>query len=291
MRFNTGWDGDTEMEDVRIAAAVVPSRVGEVGENLERMEHWCDHAQKKGAALICFPELNITGYTTRRDIRMSAQPLSGAIGTRLINMAQAAQMIVLAGMAECDRVDNIYATHLVVTPDGQIWRYRKLHLAPPEQVEFTSGSNIPVFKKAGMTFGVQLCYDAHFPELSTRMALCGVDVIFIPHASPRDTPEKKFASWMRHLPARAYDNSVYIIACNPCGENGLGLSFAGLAVAIGPSGNVIQGYLENREGVLLVDLKGDELTAVRSHRMRYFLPNRRPEIYTPADIKSGGEKG
>lgn len=271
------------MKDIRIAAVVMSSPVGDIEENLNRMARWCDRAHKKGAALVCFPELNITGYTTRYDIHQVAQSLAGVISTRLLDMAKATNMVILAGMAERDHADRIYATHLVITPQDKIQRYRKLHLAPPEQVELTPGGDLPIFEAAGIKFGIQLCYDAHFPELSTQMALAGAEVIFIPHASPRVTPEKKFASWMRHLPARAYDNSVYLVACNPCGENGLGLSFAGLAVVIGPSGNVIEGYLENREGMLLADLKTADLTAVRSHRMRYFLPNRRPEIYQLAN--------
>lgn len=267
------------MKDIRIAAAITPCPVGEIEENLDRMSRWVDQARREGAALICFPELNITGYTTQPDIRRAARPISGDIQNRLVDMAQAAKIVILAGMAEVGSDGCIYATHLVITPEGEIQRYRKLHLAPPEQIELTAGDQVPIFKAAGIRFGIQLCYDAHFPELSTRMALSGAEVIFIPHASPRVTPEKKFASWMRHLPARAYDNSVYIVACNPCGENGLGLSFAGLGVVIGPSGNVIERYLNGQEGMMLVDLNAADLATVRGHRMRYFLPNRRPEIY------------
>lgn len=267
------------MDDLRIAAAVVAAPVGEIDNNLARMARCCRQAAGQGAKLICFPEMNVTGYTSRTDIYRVAQPLEGAIRVRLTEMAQSNHLTILAGMAERDSNDCIFATHVVASPKGEVRCYRKLHLAPPEQEALTPGDEIPIFQVQGVSFGIQLCYDAHFPELSTQMALAGVDVIFIPHASPRVTPEKKFASWMRHLPARAYDNSVYIIACNPCGENGLGLSFAGLAVAIGPSGNIIEGYLENREGLLVVDLKATELEYVRSHRMRYFLPNRRPEIY------------
>ena len=267
------------MKDIRIAAAIVPCPVGKVDDNLNRMNRWADQAHREGAALICFPELNITGYTTLPDIRRAARPISRDIQKRLVDMARATKTVILAGMAEIGWDDCIYATHLVVTPEGDIQRYRKLHLAPPEQVELTPGEEIPIFEAAGIKFGIQLCYDAHFPELSTRLALSGAEVIFIPHASPRVTPEEKFVSWMRHLPARAYDNSVYIVACNPCGANGLGLTFAGLGAAIGPSGNVIEKYLKGQEGMMLADLKAADLENVRSHRMRYFLPNRRPEIY------------
>ena len=84
---------------------------------------------------------------------------------------------------------------------------------------------------------------------------------------------------MRHLPARAFDNSLFIVACNQTGENEKGLGFPGIAVIIGPSGKVIHKDLSGKEGVLLATLKAEDLIRVRSHRMRYFIPNRRPELY------------
>jgi len=104
-------------------------------------------------------------------------------------------------------------------------------------------------------------------------------LIFIPHASPRGVAADKHRSWMRHLPARAYDNSVFIAACNQIGENGSGLSFPGNAVILGPSGHIITTHLTDREGILFADLKAEELASVRGHEMRYFFPNRRPELY------------
>jgi N-carbamoylputrescine amidase len=111
------------------------------------------------------------------------------------------------------------------------------------------------------------------------MAVDGVDVIFMPHASPRGTPQQKFDSWMRHLTARAYDNSVFIVACNQIGANQNGLDFPGLAVVVGPAGMILDKETAGCESMLVADLKSDDLSAVREHRMRYFLPNRRPEMY------------
>jgi len=267
------------MQDIRLATATVPCPVGAIETNLACMRRWVKAARREGAAMICFPEMNITGYTTRPNLRTAARPLAGMIHDALVDMAQAADIVILAGMAEIDAAGRLYATHLMATPGGRVESYRKLHLAPPEQPLLTPGGQMPLFRAAGITFGIQLCYDAHFPELSTQMALAGADVIFIPHASPRVTPGEKLASWMRHLPARAYDNSVFIVAVNPCGKNGLGLTFAGLAVAIGPSGKVVDRYLDGREGMMVVDLAAADLSTVRGHRMRYFLPNRRPEVY------------
>jgi len=267
------------METVRIAAIVFNSRRRRTRENLERMDGWTAAAKGSGAAMVCFPELNITGYGVDQDIREAAEPLSGEVVCRLCALAVRHQTIILAGLVEKGEKGGIFASHLAAGPQGLLGVYRKLHIAPPEKNTFDAGMGSPVFEAAGIRFGIQLCYDAHFPELSTRMALDGADVIFMPHASPRGTPEEKRDSWMRHLPARAFDNGVFIVACNQVDENGAGLAFPGLAVVIGPDGRLIAEDAGGREALLVADLESGRLAAVRSHPMRYFLPNRRPDIY------------
>ncbi len=111
------------------------------------------------------------------------------------------------------------------------------------------------------------------------MALMGAHLLLIPHASPRGNPEGKLQSWLRHLKARAFDNSVFVVACNQVGKSGDGLSFPGVAVVLGPDGHVMASYTGEEEHVLFVELEADRLHNIRSHRMKYFLPRRRPELY------------
>jgi N-carbamoylputrescine amidase len=267
------------MKDIRIAAVIFNSPVGQVQQNLERMIPWVERAGAEQADLICFPELNVSGYSTHPVIEDSAEPIPGSISRQLEQIARDTGVVILAGMAERDDKGRLFASHLVVLPNGIAGVYRKLHIAPPEKTVFSQGQAVRLFNVLGIKLGIQLCYDAHFPELSTRMAVDGADVIFMPHASPRGTPPQKLDSWMRHLSARAFDNGVFIVACNQVGENQIGLEFPGLAVAIGPAGNILKEKTTDREGMLVTDLKANDLSEVRNHRMRYFLPNRRPELY------------
>lgn len=267
------------MNDIRVAAVIFNSAVNQPRQNLDRMAPWIKEAKSRGAHLICFPELNITGYSSHPDIQDSSEKIPGPISRQLEQMSRENQIVILAGMAEKDENGCIFASHLVVTQQGLLGVYRKLHIAPPERDVFTPGTVVPLFDIRGVKVGVQLCYDAHFPGLSTRMAVDGVDVVFMPHASPRGTPQKKLNSWKRHLTARAFDNAVFIVACNQNGYNKKGLSFPGLAVIFGPSGEILQYDIGDKDGLIVADLKADVLAAVRGHRMRYFLPNQRPELY------------
>lgn len=265
--------------DLRIAAVVCRCPVGQVARNLDRTRHWTSRAKQSGAALVCFPEMNLTGYSNRKQIVAHAIRVEGPEVEALRRMAAEEEICLLIGFAEKARDERVYASHMVIAPDGRTGVYRKLHLAPPETKHFIPGDSLPVFNWSGLRFGIQLCYDAHFPEITTRMAEAEADVIFIPHASPRGLAKDKHQSWMRHLPARAFDNGLFVVACNQTGENGSGLTFPGNAVVFSPSGEIIATRLSGASGLLVADLTADRLHHVRNHRMRYFFPNRRPDLY------------
>ncbi len=137
------------MKDIRIAAVIFNSVVNQARHNLARMVAWVKQAKEQGAHLICFPELNVTGYSTRPDIGESAEPLPGPISERLQHTAQEFQIVILAGMAEKDEDGRIFASHLVVTPQDVSGIYRKIHIAPPELGIFSPGNAIPLFETAG----------------------------------------------------------------------------------------------------------------------------------------------
>ena len=128
-------------------------------------------------------------------------------------------------------------------------------------------------------FGIRLCYETHFPELSTVMALQRAEIIFFLYASPLGKPEEKRDSWMRDLPARAFDNGLFIVACNQVGENGADLLFPGVIMILNPEGKILYQYTGYREKMIIAELKKKDLTEIRTHRMRYFIKYRRPELY------------
>jgi len=268
------------MKNIKIALAVQNCKAGNFDRNLSKCLEMTEKASKNGADIVVFPEMNLTGYITGKEIIAFSKLLSIELKTALTQTAKSLGLMMLVGLAEKNLNGEIYAAHLVITPDGSIEKYRKIHTSPFEKRFFTPGDEIGVFNTDSLKFGIQLCYDAHFPELALAMAQEKVDAIFIPHASPRGDSREKFDSWMRHLRARAYDNSVFIFACNQTGNNGKSLDFPGVAVAIGPDGNVLSKSLDKNEGLHFVNIKEEMLTQVRSHEMRYFLPNRRKDLFT-----------
>jgi N-carbamoylputrescine amidase len=264
------------------------SSVKDIEGNLNRTIEWVKRAKERGASIVCFPELNLTGYNLSGDGDKPALKVPGEETDELARVAESLDVAILAGMRERVGSGKYYAAHAVIKPDKSVEIYRKLHVAPPESRTFGKGNRILLFDLFNIRFGIQLCYDAHFPELSTMMAEMGAEILFFPHASPRGSPEAKYESWMRHLTARAYDNSLFVVAVNQCRMNENGLNFPGVALAIDPSGFPFESFLRNREGLMVFDLKEKQLNSVRGHPMRFFLPQRRHDLF-PLGQKNGEE--
>ena len=267
------------MKDLRIAVVVCNAKVGETQQNLDKISTFVKKARKAAADIIRFPELSITGYSNHAVLPGIAEPIPGPVSRALSNLAVLNDLLILAGMAEKGNNGRIYATHMIAMPDGELGAYRKSHIAPPEKEIYSPGNTIPTFTFKESVLGIQLCYDTHFPELSTKMAIKGAEILFMPHASPRGLAIDKHRSWMRHLTARAFDNSVFVVACNQTGYNGKGLTFPGNAVVLDPAGKIIGQSLSSRETMILVDLKAETFDTIRNNRMHFFLPNRRPGLY------------
>jgi len=267
------------MDDLKIAAVCMSAVPGDIAANLEKIGAMSREASAKGADLICFPELSVTGYVQDSPRRIYAHMEMERIVDQLAGTANKTGMVLMAGLIEMANEGPPYIAQIIAGPDGLIGTYRKTHLGPTECPLYRPGEKIQVFHIGNTAFGIQLCYEAHFPEISTHMALMGVDMIFMPHASPRGSPKEKLESWMRHLPARSFDNGIFIIACNLVGACGTGLTFPGAAVVLGPDGRVSAHYTGMKEHILYAELKDKTLQDTRAHRMKYFLPARRPWLY------------
>jgi predicted amidohydrolase len=267
-----------KMEDLRVAAVIMRSAIGKKTENLSRMEFLVGEAARNGAQVICFPELNISGYHLRKNQEGIAEPIPGPSSEAVCQMAQKNEVLILAGLTEKNE-EGIFISHFAAGPGGIHGVYRKIHLGTPEEGVYQAGKEIPLFRYRGVHFGIELCFDGHFPELSTVLALKGAEIIFIPHASPRETGEEKRERWLRYLSARAYDNSVFLVACNPTGRTENGFAFPGAAIILDPKGEVLASNKTDEDEVVYGLLQKEILRKVRENPHGFFLNKRRPELY------------
>ncbi|MBI4620440.1 MAG: nitrilase [Desulfobacterales bacterium] len=267
------------MEDVRVAAVMMCSVVGKTSDNLLRIESFVREAADKGVHVICFPEASITGYSVQETISSYAEPIPGPSSDALVSISKSTGLTILSGLIERGDGDSLFISHIVTSPHGLGNVYRKLHLAPNEGNIYSHGNDFPTYRHAKMIFGIELCYDTHFPELTTILALRGAEVLFLPYASPRETSVEKGERWLRYLSARAYDNSIFVVACNQVGNYDEGGAFPGVALVLDPKGHIIVDAYGEEEKIVIADLRASDLIKVRESKMGFFLNRRRPEIY------------
>jgi len=267
------------MENLKVAAVCMGAVPGEIDENLKKIETLALEASKGGAQVVCFPEFSVTGYAPKSPDLICGREDSQMIVNHLRRISADLNLVVLAGFIEYAADFRPHITQVITGPEGVIGCHRKTHLGPAERKFYAEGQDLSPFTYRGLCFGVELCYESHFPEISTTLALKGADILFVPHASPRGSPEEKMKSWKRHLPARAFDNGLFVVACNQVGRNSYGLHFPGVVLLLGPDGLLLESYAGEEERVVIAELKGKDLKKVREHRMKYFLPERREELY------------
>lgn len=270
------------MKETRIALVQMQSKTGAVDENMRKIKTFTREAARYKVDMICFPELCVQGYN-REKAHLTADTIPGEISGVISGMAQQAGLTVLAGTAEKSETGKPYITHLVAFPDGSIQTYRKTHLGKSEIPYFTPGDEFKVFSWGMAKFSVQICWDLHFPEMSTILSLRGTEIIFAPHASPTIVGDRRDI-WLKYLSARAYDNAVFVAACNLVGESGEGQSFCGGALVIDPKGNIVAEAFNGREEMLVADLDPTLINTIRNQeaktmRNSFYLACRRPELY------------
>jgi len=276
------------MEKTRIALVQMQSHLGMVEKNLIKIEDYISRAGDGGSDIICFPEMCLQGYS-RDKAGLTAVQLPGEISGRISRMAVNNGITVLVGMAEEGGPEKIYITQMVFFPDGSMQKYRKTHLGKSEKPYFMAGDDLPVFSTDKACFGIQICWDMHFPEVSAILSLKGAEIVFAPHASPVIVGDRR-AIWMKYMAARAYDNSFFLAACNLVGEDGRGQEFCGGAMVLDPKGNTLAESFGQGEGMLVADLDPEMINTIRmrkskSMRDSFFLDGRRPDLYGPLMVK------
>jgi len=278
------------MKDTRIALVQMQAETGNVQGNLEKIAGFVAAAADKKVHFICFPELCITGYTNKKGL-LKPEPVPGPSAEYLSELARRYQMVVMAGIPEASPVDRPFISQLAAFPDGKVGVYRKTHLGKSETAAFSPGDEIPVFTGETARFGIGICWDMHFPELCTMLALEGAEIIFAPHASPRVMGNRR-ESWLKYLTARAYDNGVYVAACNLVGSDGGDKEFCGGALVLDPRGNIVAESFSGKEDLLVADLDPDPVNNMRQKERKVmsdslYLDFRRPELYHKLTERTG----
>jgi len=293
---------------MKISTAQFENKSGDKKYNLGVIDDLSAKAAAVGSKLIAFHECSITGYTFARNLSKDqmldiAEYLpDGESIQQLIGIAKKNNITILAGLFEKDKEDNIYNTYVCVNKKGLIAKYRKLH--PFINPYLSAGDSYCVFELYGWKCGILICYDNNVIENVRATNLLGADIIFMPHVTmctPSSRPGAGFVDsrlwenrendptslrlefngmkgreWlMKWLPARAYDNAMYVVFSNPIGMDDDQLK-NGNSTIIDPFGDIIAECKTLGNDFVTATITPEKLIQAGGHRYKRA---RRPELY------------
>lgn len=205
-----------------VGVAVAQFRPGtDGGENLKAMRVLTATAVSRGAALIVFPEYSAFFEPVMGPSSVAAaEPLDGPFVVALGELAAEFGVHIVAGMLESTVVRGHFSNTLVALgPSGRlVAKYRKLHLYDAfgdRESDWVLAGTIEApetFDLAGLTVGLQTCYDIRFPEVTRRLVDAGADLVLVPAEWVRG-PLKEH-HWRTLLTARALENTIYLAAAD-----------------------------------------------------------------------------
>ncbi len=268
---------------MKIAGVQMDVSLGQIDANLEKMAVMLRQTSAAGAHLTVFPECAATGYCfeSLSEARSVAQPIPGPITQAMTRACKAAGSYAVFGTLEVE-ADDVFNAAVLTGPEGVLGVYRKIHLPYLGVDMFTTPGNRPfAVQSAGdLQVGMNICYDASFPEAARSLALLGADLIVL----PTNWPPGSECTASCCINARALENGVYYLAVNRVGTE-RGFRFIGQSRVCDPWGNTIASAQGTGEEVLYAEI--DVARARNKHYVRVRgkheidrFADRRPEMYT-----------
>ena len=295
------------MENLKIATAQFENKSGDKKYNLAIIDQLSGLAAQKNARVICFHEQSVTGYTFLKDLSkdelmsLAENIPEGESTQQLIQLAKKNKIVIIAGVLEKEQ-DKIFKAMVCVDGNGMIAKHRKLH--PFINPHILPGDKYVVFELFGWKCSILICYDNNVIENVRAVTLLGTQILFAPHVTmctPSPMPGRGFVDpvlwqnrekdpvalrlefdgpkgrrWLlRWLPARAFDNGIYIVFSNPVGMDDDQLK-NGNSMILDPYGEIIAEVRSFENDFAIGVCTPEKLTLAGGYR---YLNARRPELY------------
>jgi predicted amidohydrolase len=261
------------VQPLRIALAQIAPRLGFLDENLARHRELIGEARSKGAGLVVFPELGLTGYIL--------QDLSSDVAMRLDDprlarlAAETRDLSAIVSFVE-ESADHRLFIAAALIEDGEIRHvHRKLFLPTyglfDERRFFAAGDVLrAVPSRLGVGVGIAVCEDFWHMGVPQLLALDGAQILVNVSSSPgRDLAATNevglgtATSWRTLMRTYAQLTGSFVVFCNRVGVDE-SISFWGGSEVIGPSGDTVFGAPLYDEGMFLVDVS---LADIRRERI------------------------
>jgi NAD+ synthase (glutamine-hydrolysing) len=273
---------------LRLALAQLNVTVGDVSGNADAILRWADHAADRGAHVVAFPEMALTGYPVE-DLALRSsfvEASRAAIDDLAAKLAAAGlgDLVVVCGYL--DRVEG--ATDRVGVPKGSpqdaaavlyggqvVARAVKHHLPNygvfDENRYFVPGDTLQIITVHGIDIALAVCEDLWQEGGPVRAArAAGAGLLLTVNASPYEL--SKDDQRLSFVVRRAREAMCPLAYVNLVGGQDE-LVFDGDSIVVDETGNVLTRAPQFTEGLLTVDLDlastthgADEYAGIRIER-------------------------
>ena len=231
--------------------------------------------KKENTDVVVLPETWSTGYYPKNDLMSFCDVDGDRIKKTFSLVARNLNVNIVAGSVATLKNGKVFNTSYAFNRNGEVvGEYDKTHLFTPmdEHKFFEYGDKIKTFTLDGHKCAVIICYDIRFPELVRKMAVEGVEMLFV----VSQWPDKRIEHLKILSAARAIENQMFVAVCNSCGkaENTV---FGGNSRIIDPWGNVLASTDEN-ECIITAECDFDVIKEIRNS-INVF-NDRKPGLYT-----------
>nr|WP_321487698.1 nitrilase-related carbon-nitrogen hydrolase [uncultured Draconibacterium sp.] len=274
---------------MKLSAVSSKSEIGNVQQNLSITKDWIVKLDKQGADFILFPELNLSGYTKNIEILDNVLAHKEVVFRELLKLAEQVNAAFAVGFPE--KVESrYYISHFLFHKGKLIGIHRKTHLGATEKETFNEGDEINIFEVGELKIGLQLCFETHFPEISYAQVKQGANVLAMAFASPREEAVTKLERFKRFLPARAYDNACFVVACNLDSETENLIKIPPVALVLNAKGEVLK---ETTQNSCISEIGLEQIEKIHQSRMGNFNKSKRASLfqkYYEENELNGGRK-
>ena len=165
---------------MKVAAYQIAPALLDLKSNLEQVITKICEGKEKGADLIVFPELALTGYFVGRRFHEVALRLDSEEIRRIASATEGTAAVV--GFIEESPSMNFYNSALVAVDGEILFAYRKLNLPNyglfEERKYFSPGKQVPVFRLHDFYVAVFICNDLWHPSLP-YLGVCQKADVFV----------------------------------------------------------------------------------------------------------------
>ena len=251
----TNYDSRSQTDTpLRVALCQCNLSVGDLDGNLEQIRALIGQSAERGADLVIFPELSVTGYPPEDLLLNPRFAEEATAGVRDLALS-ATDTVVIVGLPVLTH--DLHNAAVVLADGGVAATYNK-HFLPnyavfDEQRYFARGDDALVVDLDGVRVGVTICEDLWYPGGPGQWAAVDGAADLVINLSGSPYHRGKGEERERMLAQRAADYGCFVAFCNAVGGQDE-LVFDGHSLVIDPNGRVLLRGPQFEEDLLVVDI-------------------------------------